>query len=168
MMTTDTDTERTETAEEAAVAEAERLDLDSMAIDDLCWRWAAWTRSRKLFGPPPIPPGVLGKLTKRTTDGKRRGPPDAKLSAELHAFNLAVAAQPTGTPRKVFELHYLHGIVHVKAAADALGISRPTYYRHLKAFREAAYAAHAGILAANEAAAAALPSAPEPGGVSPE
>ncbi len=127
-------------------------------IDDMCRRWAAWSRTRWFFGPPPIPPGILGKLTKKGTGARRGGPPDAALSAELSALNLAIAAQPDDVSRKVFELHYVHCVSDIKLAADALGISRPTWYRYLADFRVRAYAAHQRILAENEAARAALPS----------
>ncbi len=105
--------------------------------------------------------GILGKLTKKGTGARRGGPPDVLLSAELQALNLAIAAQPMDTPRKVFVLTYVHEVSPVKLAADALGISSRTWYRHLQEFRQTVYSAHARILAANEAAAADLPSVKE-------
>lgn len=137
----------------------EKLDVDGMAIDDLCWRWAAWSRTRKLFGPPPIAPGILGKLTKRGTS-RRGGPPDAALSPELAALNRAIAGQPEDIARRVFMLHYVHQVGHVKLAAEALGISRATWYRLLGDFRRTIHAAHQLILAENLAARDALPSEP--------
>jgi len=137
--------------------EAERVeakDNTGAVIDDMCRRWAAWSRTRRFFGPPPIPPGILGKLTKK--GALRGGPPDAALSAELSALNLAIAAQPDDVSRKVFELHYVHCVSDIKLAADTLGISRSTWYRYLADFRVRAYAAHQRILAENEAARAAL------------
>ena len=131
---------------------------NALEADDLCRRWAAWTRTRRFFGPPPIAPGILGKLTKKGTGARRSGPPDVKLSAELQALNLAIAAQPMDNARKVFVLTYVHEVSPIKLAADALGISSRTWYRHLQEFRQTVYSGHARILAENEAAAAELPS----------
>lgn len=137
----------------------EATDNTGLVIDDLCRRWAAWSRSRRFLGPPPIAPGILGKLTKRGTGARRGGPPDVTLSAELQALNLAIAAQPEDTQRKVFELHYVHCVSDIKLAADVLGISRATWYRYLAEFRVRIYAAHKRILEVNEAALDAMPSA---------
>lgn len=139
--------------------EEERLDISGMEMDDLCWRWAAWSRSRRFLGPPPIAPGILGKLTSKGTGARRGGPPDTRLSAELHAMNLAIAAQPKDVSRRVFELHYVHAVGNVKSAADLLGISRSAWYRHLGDFRQRAWIAHRQIMEANRAALDALPSA---------
>jgi len=152
------------TPEEFAAAVSEEIDLDKldvqgMAIDDLCRNWAAWCRTRRFFGPPPLAPGILGKLTAKGTGARRGGPPDAVLSPELSALNLAIAAQPMDTARKVFELHYVHQASPVKTAADALGISRKTWYRMLEEFRTTIHAAHERIMAENLAAREALPSA---------
>ncbi len=141
--------------------EDEKLDVEAMAIDDLCWRWASWSRTRKLFGPPPIAPGILGKLTRKGTGARRGGPPDAVLSPELAALNLAIAQQPRDTARVVFEMHYVHQVGPVKLAAEALGISRATWYRLLGEFRTTIHAAHQVILAENIAAREELPSAPD-------
>lgn len=138
-------------------ADDEKLDVDAMAIDDLCWRWAAWSRTRKLFGPPPIPPGILGKLTKKGTS-RRGGPPDAILSPEMLALNGAISAQPHDVARQVFMLHYVHQVGPVKLAAELLGISRATWYRLLGEFRRTIHAEHQVILAQNMAARDALPS----------
>lgn len=155
MMTTTTPEEEPRTLEEAF---GERPEENGLEADDMCRRWAAWSRTRRYIGPPPIGAGILGKLTKKGTGTSRGGPPDVLLSAELQAFNLAVAAQPMDTARKVFMLHYVHGATPVKLAADALGISSRTWYRYLQEFRATVYAAHARILAENEAAREALPS----------
>lgn len=165
MMTTTPDDEPT-TLEEAFGEAPEEQGLEA---DDMCRRWAAWTRTRRYFGPPPIAPGILGKLTKKGTGTRRGGPPDVIMSAELQALNLAIAAQPMDTARKVFILTYVHEVSPVKAAADALGISRMTWYRHLKEFRSAVYIAHKSILSENLSARDGLASQIDGGQtVSPE
>ena len=144
--------------------EEEPRDEGGLVADDLCRRWAAWSRTRKFIGPPPLAAGILGKLTAKGTGARRGGVPDVALSAELSALNLAIAAQPMDTARKVFVLTYVHEVSPVKAAAEALGISSRTWYRHLQEFRSTVYAAHARILAENMDARQALPSAPEAAG----
>lgn len=125
------------------------LDQTTAHIDAMCRDWAAWCRTRRYFGPPPLPPGVLGKLTKKGTGRASSGGPDAKLSPELAALNTAIVAQPYETPRRVFELHYLHNVGNIKTAAGALGISRATWYRQLREFRLEVFRAHHRILVDN-------------------
>ena len=55
----------------------------------------------------------------------------------------------------------MHQVSPVKTAADALGISQRTWYRHPQEFRTTVYAAHQRILAENMAQRDALPSAPD-------
>ena len=125
------------------------LDETHAHIDAMCRDWAAWTRTRRYFGPPPLPPGVLGKLTKKGTGRPSSGGPDAKLSPELAALNTAIVAQPYETPRRVFELHYLHQVANIKSAAAAVGVSRSTWYRQLREFRLLVFRAHQRILVDN-------------------
>lgn len=134
--------------------ETEQADV----VDVLCWQWAAWTRSRRLYGPPPIGSGTLGRLTAKSRGRPSTGP-NAINSAELSALHLAIIGQPEDVQRQVFELHYLHNIGNVKAAAAALGISRAAWYRHLNTFRTRIHATGQRILADNLAQAAALPHA---------
>lgn len=134
------------------------IDTSNAHIDALCRDWAAWCRTRRYWGPPPLPAGVLGKLTKKGTGRRSTGGPDAALRPELSALNLAIAAQPYDTARRVFELHYLYTVSNIKAAAGQLGISRATWYRQLADFRVTVYAAHHRVLAANLAEAGQLAS----------
>lgn len=136
----------------------DRRDDEADHMDAMCRQWAAWCRTRRFFGPPPLDAGVLGKLTRKSRGKPSTGGPDAVLSPELAALNLAVAAQPMEGPRSVFELHYVHQVRDIKAAADQLGISRATWYRYLRDFRTKVFAAHTRILEANLAVAASLPS----------
>jgi len=137
----------------------EAPDEVGLVADDLCRRWAAWNRTRRYIGPPPLAAGILGKLTAKGTGARRGGIPDVALSAELSAVNLAIAAQPMDTARKVFILTYVHEVSPVKTAADALGISARTWYRYLQEFRTAVYSAHQRILDENLSARESLPSA---------
>jgi hypothetical protein len=152
--TTTADTAQAQADEEQAAAIAERESYDH--IDDLCWAWAAWTRSRRLYGPPPIGAGTLGKLTAKGR-GRPSDGPNAANSAELSALHLAIIGQPEDKARLVFELHYLHGVANIKATAQAIGVSRAAWYRHLKDFRTRVNATGQRILAENLAAGDQLP-----------
>jgi hypothetical protein len=128
-------------------------------LDALCEAWASWTRTRRFYVKPSVPPSVLGRLRSKGTGRSTSGGPDAVASAQLLAFNLAVHAQPReALDRQVFELHYLHRVASIKTAADLLGISRNHWYRLLRAFRDRAYSASCEILSANLQAAQELPS----------
>jgi len=125
-------------------------------IHTLCENWAWWCRTRRYFGRPAMPPSLLGRLTSKTRTLARPGGPDAICSAELHAFHLAVLAQPDALDRKVFELHYLARPKNIKAAAPLVGVSRRHWYTLVRDFRRRAYAASREILAENLTAAAGI------------
>lgn len=141
-------------ADDIAAAAAQLESHDH--VDDICWAWAAWTRTRRYYGPPPIGAGTLGKLTAKGRGRPSTGP-NAANSAELAALHLAIIGQPEDKARLVFELHYLHAIGNVKAASAAIGVSRAGWYRHLKEFRTRVHATGQRILAENLAAGDKLP-----------
>lgn len=104
-------------------------------LDDLCERWVAWTRSRRLYGPPPVMGSVLGQLTGGSARPVRAGGPDAISSAELSALHIAYTCQPDALDKRVFALYYVHRVKPVKSAAAALDISRKHFYSVLAEFR---------------------------------
>jgi hypothetical protein len=124
-------------------------------LDDLCERWAAWCATRRFYVAPPTP-HLLGRM-RGNSRPLNPGGPDAEINAELAAFHIAYLGQPDALDRRVFELYYVHRIKPVKAAADALGISRQHFYAVLSAFRRRVLAASAHILSREESARAALP-----------
>ncbi|MEY2689153.1 MAG: hypothetical protein RL375_3351 [Pseudomonadota bacterium] len=142
-----------EVADEADLPDASRP--ETSAEHALCEAWAGWSRSRRLYGPPPLAAGVLGKLTAKAR--KLGTGPDAYCSAELMALHLAITAQPMDVDRVVFELHYRWRVKGIKLAAAELGISASTWHRKLGAFRSRIYAARQAILAENLQQAEALP-----------
>lgn len=126
-------------------------------LDDMCERWVGWCRSRRLYGPPPSFVSILGQLSGSRTRPMRPGGPDAAVSAELAAFHIAYTCQPDALDKRVFDLYYVHRVKPIKAAAEALGISRKHYYVVLSEFRSRVFMASRSILSDNEAALAALP-----------
>lgn len=154
-----------ETAEDDAVAVdlhdttplpgGERLDLEA-----LCWQWASWCRTRRLYVKPSLPPSLLGRLRSPGPGrGRPGGGPDAACSAELMAFHIAFLAQPEDAlDRRVFALHYCVGVRNVKAAAAAVGVSRQHWYRLVADCRQRIHQASLQILEHNLAAAQRLPS----------
>lgn len=118
--------------------------------------YAEWCRSRRFFAPPPINGSLLGKLSSKTARPSNGGA-DADCSAEMSAIHLAVIAQPVDAlDRKVFELHYLWNVKSIKAAAAALDVSRPHWYRLLNSFRNRVMIAARSIMDDNAKQRAAM------------
>lgn len=131
-------------------------------VHELCEAWSGWCRTRRFFGRPAMPVSLLGKLTARTRPLSPGGP-NARCSAQLAAFHLAVLGQPAeALDRQVFELHYLWRVRNVKAAAAAVGISRQHWYRLVREFRARVYAASQEIQRDNEAQAREMGYTPAP------
>jgi hypothetical protein len=138
----------------------ERLDLE-----ELCARWSSWCRTRRLYVKPSLPPSLLGRLRSPGPGrGRPGGGPDAVCSAQLMAFHIAFLAQPEDAlDRRVFALHYYVQVRNIKAAADAVGVSRQHWYRLAKSCRDRIYQASLQILEQNMAAAQRLPSVRQAG-----
>lgn len=117
------------------------LNEEQRDLDDLCERWVAWTRSRRLYGPPPVMGSVLGQLSGTNSRPLKAGGPDAISSAELAAFHLAYTCQPDALDKRVFALYYVHRVKPIKAAAAALDISRKHFYGVLGDFRKRVHSA---------------------------
>jgi hypothetical protein len=126
-------------------------------IHRLCEGWAGWCWQRRYFGKASRPPSLLGRLLSKSRP-LQVGGPDAPCSAELHAFHLAVLAQPDALDRQVFEMHYLGRPRNIKAVAPLLGVSRRHWYTLLRDFRRRVYSASREILGQNLEAASLLPS----------
>jgi hypothetical protein len=124
-----------------------RDELSDGELDALCLRWAAWSRTRRLFGAPRVPKNILARMQ----PGPLREAPDAPTSAKLSAFNMAVAAQPDSDAKLSFLVYYLHPARSVKEAAYALGITRDAFYKRVRHFRRRAYRAMLALEAANDA-----------------
>ncbi|MCK6431868.1 MAG: hypothetical protein L6Q68_02385 [Aquabacterium sp.] len=118
--------------------------------------WAAWARSRRMYGAPRYAKASLNKLAARAGLGPVADGPDAPCSAEYAAFQIAVIAQPESLSRIVFELHYHWRVRNVKAAARELGIGRQHWYTLLRQFRERAWAASRIVLSYEAAKRRAL------------
>jgi hypothetical protein len=103
----------------------------------LCEAWVTWRHTRRLFGPAPGVPSVLGRFVKRDADRPPPPPggPDAPCSAQLAAFHFAYLCQSDDVDKLIFELHYWHRVKRIGQAARALGISRKTWYGRLVLFR---------------------------------
>ncbi|MBD9395599.1 hypothetical protein [Acidovorax sp. ACV01] len=133
------------------------LDEEQRDLDDLCERWVAWTRSRRLYGPPPQMGSILGQLSGTSSRPVQAGGPDAINSAELAAFHLAYTCQPDQLDKRVFALYYVHRVKPIKAAAGALGISTRHFYRLLETFRKTVHISAKALHEQNIQARDALP-----------
>ena len=122
------------------------LNEEQRDLDELCERWVAWTRSRRLYGPPPAMGSVLGQLSGTSSRPLKAGGPDAISSAELAAFHLAYTCQPDALDKRVFAMYYVHRVKPIKAAAAALEISRTHFYLVLSEFRKRLHSASQALL----------------------
>jgi hypothetical protein len=139
--------------EQAAAAGLEK----QQDLHSLCLAWADWCMSRRLYLKPSLPPSLLGRLTSKGSGRPNTGGPDAPNSAELAAFHIAFLAQPEDAlDRQVFELHYYRRVRNVKAAAEAVGVSRQHWYRLVADCRQRIYVGQRQILQSNLEAAAQL------------
>jgi hypothetical protein len=120
---------------------------------ELCERWAHWVTTRKFYAPPPLGAGILAKLSAKTR-ATQPGGPDAELSADLWALNMAITAQPMDMRRRVFELYYRHRVKYIEEVAAELGISKATFYRYRKIFANHVVAARHAVIQAQKDAAA--------------
>lgn len=130
---------------------APALSEEQRDLDALCERWVAWTRSRRLYGPPPVMGSVLGQLSGTSSRPLKAGGPDAIASAELAAFHLAYTCQPDALDKRVFALYYVHRVKPIKAAAAALDISRKHFYTVLSDFRKRLHTASQSLLEQEQA-----------------
>lgn len=125
---------------------APQLSDEQRDLDDLCERWVAWTRTRRLYGPPPVMGSVLGQLSGTSSRPLKAGGPDAISSAELAAFHLAYTCQPDALDKRVFALYYVHRVKPIKSAAAALKISRTHFYLVLSEFRKRLHSAAQALM----------------------
>lgn len=133
-------------------------DLDNRPdLDALCDAWLSWRRTRRWYVSPSLPVSLLGKLTTKGTGRSASGGPDAIVSPELRAFEDAFVAQPEDAlDRLVFELHYVHRVKNIKAAAAMVGVSRSHWYRLARACRERIYTGSRQLLEQREVERAEL------------
>jgi len=112
---------------------AKRLDNRNQYVHMLAMEWVRWLDTRRFLGQAPQK-NILGLLQ----GGNRSGvPPDARLSAELSAFNLAVTGLEIGHFVPFVVVYCDYKPKPIKAIAHEIGISRSVFYdRAEKAARD--------------------------------
>jgi predicted DNA-binding protein YlxM (UPF0122 family) len=107
-------------------------------LDQYCREWVIWSSTRRFYGQPPSK-SVLARMQASKT-GKE---PNARNHPDMPYFNMAVHTLADMAQHKArhlaFSAHYLGEDEVVKRVADRLGISRQTYYEHVKRFAKDAY-----------------------------
>lgn len=102
-----------------------------------CLQWQHWCKTRRLYIPPPLKTNLLGRMQPHMVGVA----PDAALSADMAAFDLAVRALPDTSDKLAFLAFYRHRQrVPVKALARDMSISRKTFYKAVRRARADAYA----------------------------
>jgi hypothetical protein len=122
--------------------------MNDKFLHQYCLDWVRWCETRCFYmggrrEGSDAPPGTTGM------------PPDARNSADLQYFNMAVHMLADMADFKdgyaCFNLFYVKQVDHVKREADRLGICRKTYYNRIKAFAKKAFSMAASIRVAHEA-----------------
>lgn len=122
--------------------------MNDRLLNQYCLDWVHWCYTRRYY----IAPGgksVLGNMQ----PSKTGLPPNARLNPDMQFFNMAIHTLADMKERHeemvCFNLYYVEQADNVKRLADKLGISRPAYYRRVKAFARKAYALAASLKAAH-------------------
>lgn len=87
--------------------------------------WLYWLMTRRFFGPPPSK-NILAMMSDKSRPS--REPPNARLSAELSAFHVAVCGLPDHLGAPFMRIYCMWPNEPVKTLAFDAGISRDAYY----------------------------------------
>lgn len=112
--------------------------MNDRMLNQYCLDWVHWCYTRRYY----IAPG--GKSALGNMQPSKTGlPPDARNSADMQFFNMAVhtmADMPKHNDAAIcFSLYYVEHASHIKREAEKLGIARSTYYRRVLSFARKAY-----------------------------
>jgi len=123
--------------------------MNDKELDAYCEDWVNWCYTRKFY----LQPGAQNILA-RMQPSKSGQPPNARNSADMSFFNMAVHAMADMVEHKesfaCFRLCYIEQCGNVKRLAEQLGISRPTYYNRSKAFARKAFSMSLSLKKATE------------------
>ncbi len=98
--------------------------------------WVRWCATRRFFIRPPSP-----NLLARMQPAKLRQPPDARMSAEIAWFNMAVHAlvDMDDPDAQAFLLYYIERVGNIKKVASDIGVARSTFYVKVRRFARRAW-----------------------------
>lgn len=121
--------------------------VDDKLLNQYCLDWVHWCYTRRYY----IAPG--GKSALGNMQPSKTGlPPNARLNPDMQFFNMALHALADMATHKdemvCFNLYYVEQADNVKRLAEKLGISRPAYYRRVKAFARKAFSLSLSIKSA--------------------
>jgi len=123
--------------------------MNDKELDAYCEEWVNWCYTRKFY----VPPGAVNILA-RMQPSKTGEPPNARNSADMQYFNMAVHAMADMTEHQdafaCFRLMYIEQCGNVKRLAEQRGISRQTYYARAKAFSRKALSMSKSLKTATE------------------
>lgn len=107
--------------------------MSDKELDAYCAEWIWWCHTRKYY----LQPGPQSLLA-RMMPSKTKEPPNARNSAEMQYFNMAVHAMADMDDHAeaflCFRLMYIEQISNVKRLASEQGIARATYYNRARSF----------------------------------
>lgn len=123
--------------------------MNDKELDAYCEEWVHWCYTRKFY----LQPGAQNILA-RMQPSKSKEPPNARNSAEMQYFNMAVHAMADMSEYAegwaCFRMTYIEQPDSVKREASKMGISRMTYYNRTKAFARRAVSMSRSLKSATE------------------
>ena len=91
----------------------------------LAYEWLDWLQTRSFFGPPPSK-SLLAMMSDKSKPSRQ--PPNARLSAEIAAFHVAVCGLPDELGAPFIRIYCKWPEQPVKTLAFDVGINQDTYY----------------------------------------
>lgn len=123
--------------------------MNDQELESHCQEWVQWCYTRGFY----VKPGAKNILA-RMQPSKSGKEPNARNNPDMQFFNMAIHTIADMKEHKAelvcFNLYYVDHADNVKAEANRLGISRPTYYNRAKAFARKAYSMSLSLKAAYE------------------
>ena len=91
----------------------------------LAYEWLDWLQTRSFFGPPPSK-SILAMLSDKSKPSRQ--PPNARLSAEIAAFHVAVCGLPDDLGAPFIRVYCKWPEQPIKTLAFDANIDQNTYY----------------------------------------
>ena len=123
--------------------------MTDQELSAYCEEWMNWCYTRRFYVPMGSP-----SLLARMQPSKTGLPPNARNSADMQYFNMAIHAMADMPEYKeafsCFKICYMEQPDCLKRKIDELRISRGTYYNRTRAFVRKAYSMARSLKAATE------------------
>lgn len=121
--------------------------MNDEALHAFVEAWVRWCATRRFFIKPPS-----ANLLARMQPAKIKEPPNARMSAELAWFNMAVHAlvDMDDDDATAFLRYYVERANNIKAVAAEMGVARSTFYVKVRRFARRAWSMSQSLQRADE------------------